>query len=122
MNMDKISEILKKKQAIVNNVNNDSKDFLNNDNNGSYKSKYALDKSKFMPNTEQTQLAEKIAVALNDTNNYACYLSVVNKIGATEGERLFRSVLSDIEEKRKTKCPVRSKARYFMWKFKDKRY
>lgn len=114
--MEKIGDILKKK--II--VNNDIKNNLNNDNN--VNKKYVLNKTKFTPNTKKTVLAEKIASNFNDLNNYACYLSVVNKLGVMDAERLYRSTLDDIKEKMKTEYPVRNKAKYFMYKYKNKIY
>ena len=120
--MEHIREIIKNKKH-SNNVNNDSNNNNgSNVNNGRYKKKYALDKSKFTPNTEKTILAEKVATSLNDLQNYACYLYVVNKIGVADADRLLRSTLSDIEEKKNTKTPVRNKAKYFMYKFRFKKY
>lgn len=118
--MDSIKNIIKKTHT---NVINDNKESFTNDTNGnSSNGKYALDKNTFTPNTEKTQLAEEIAVFLNDTNNYACFLSVVNKIGVTRTTTLLRGVKEDIKEKAKTKTPVRNPAKYFMWKFKKGLY
>lgn len=124
MNMEKIENIIKSRYKSI--VNNDST--KNNDINGNNDSskiqtrKYALNKEKFHPNTPETQLAEKIARDFNDLNNYACYLSVIKKIGVSESERLYRSTNSDIQEKRNTKYPVRNKAKYFMYKLKFKKF
>lgn len=118
--MEHIGKILRSKQDIVNNVNNDTN--TNNDNSVIRKKKYALNRSKFTPNTEQSQLAERIALAFNDVQNYACYLSVINRVGCPTAERLFLSTQSDITEKAATKYPVRNKAKYFMWKLKYHKY
>lgn len=127
-------------QKFNNNVSNDSKNILNSVNNiNSYKKKnntnnvinvnvkqrknrFALDRTKFTPNNQKTQLAEEIAIKLGDTKSYAFYLSVVNKIGCQEAMRLMRSVESDIEEKRLTNTPVRNPACYFVWKYKNRKY
>jgi len=119
-----ISEILKKR--LHNNVNNDNNKIFNNVNSvnsdNSSMGKYALDRKTFTPNTEKTQLAEEIAVFLNDLENYACYLGIVNRVGASGAKRLLRTVKSDIEEKAETQTPVRNPAKYFMWKFKKAFY
>lgn len=124
--MEHIENIIKKKYKVNNIVNNDTNNKINindtNDNNDAYKKKYALDRRKFTPNTEETILAEKIATTFNDLGNYACYLYVINKIGIGNAERLFRSTLSDIKEKKQTKHPVRNKAKFFMYKYKYKKY
>ena len=117
--MEHVAKILKKKDI---NVNNDNKHINANVNNVPTKSQYALDRSKFIPNTPKTQLAEKIAIALDDLQSFAGYLSVVNKMGYSNAERLLKSTLDDIKEKAKTSSPVRKKGAYFMWKFKKKMY
>lgn len=124
MNMEIIGSIIKNRyKGIVNNDNIKNNDTNgNNDSSKIQKRKYALNKEKFHPNTPETQLAEKIAGDFNDLNNYACYLSVIKKIGVSETERLFRSTKSDIEEKSNTKYPVRNKAKYFMYKLKFKKF
>lgn len=105
------------------NVNNVSKKIINNDINvKSSKGKYALDKVKFIPNTEESQLAEEIATTLQDINNYACFLKIINSIGCSRATTLFKSVLSDIEEKHETRTPVRNPAAYFVWKYKKGLY
>lgn len=122
--METAGDFLKRK-LIVNNDN--SNKILNNVNNvingvSKKKSKYALDRTKFTPNTPETQLAEEMAKALDDLDNYACYLSVVNKLGVMTATQLIKSTLSDIKEKTDTKYPVRNKAKYFMWKFRHHHY
>ena len=127
-------------QKINNNVNNDSKKIpktVNNVNstkeehntdndinvNGQIrKSRFALNRAKFKPNNEKTQLAEEIAIKLGDLNNYAFYLSVVNKIGCQDAMRLIRTVESDIDEKQKTKTPVKSAKKYFTWIYLHRKY
>jgi hypothetical protein len=136
--MEPVGKILTQKSIII--VNNDNKKILNpvNDinsnkeksntnnvidvNSKEKKGRYELDRSKFTPNNEKTQLAEEIATKLNDLENYAFYLNVVNKIGCQDAMRLMRSVESDIEEKKATKTPVRSPKRYFVWKYKNRKY
>ncbi|KKR76616.1 MAG: hypothetical protein UU21_C0006G0007 [Candidatus Levybacteria bacterium GW2011_GWA2_40_8] len=113
-----ISENNKFKE-IHNNVNNVNKKISNNVNNDkSSNGKYALDRNKFTPNTEKTQLAEQIASYFNDLDNYAGFLKVVNELGVGEASRLFKVVKSDIDEKANTKTPVRYPAKYFIWKFR----
>ena len=111
---------------IVNNDNNVNKHIkLNNDindNNANFNKNYALDRSKFIPNTEEAMLAEEIATEFDDINNYACYLYVVNKIGIHKSRQLFHTTKADIQEKKNTKYPVRSPKKYFMYKFKYKKY
>lgn len=102
---------------------NDNSNYLNNDNNVKKNNadKYKLDKTKFTPNTEATQLAEEISQSLLDPH-YPAILSVINKIGCTEARRLLKSVLLDIKEKKETQTPVRKPGAYFMWKYKNKMY
>lgn len=58
--MENINKILKEKSSKYNTVNNDiTNNITNNVNNGA-SSKYSLNKDKFIPNTEETQLAEEI--------------------------------------------------------------
>jgi len=112
-----IKEIISDKyNPTVNNVNNDNRNKLNNVNNG--KSKYALDKSKFIPNTEESALAEEIATKFDDLDNFACYYSVINRIGVSKARMIFSQTVGEIKEKAGTKNPVRKPARYFMWKVK----
>lgn len=123
MNMTRIGDTLPSyKKYVSSSVNNDNKNYLNNDtnvNNGI--SKYKLDRAKFTPNTEETQLAEEISLELNDSH-YAGFLSVVNEIGCSEAKRLFASVKQDIKDKRNTKTPVRNPGAYFMWKYRNRMY
>lgn len=120
MYMKTIREIIQDKKSIaVNNVNNGIGRKLNNANNvNSNKRKYALDKSKFVPHTEEALLAEEIATKLNDLDNFANFYNVVNKIGVLKTRMIFSQTLGEIKEKAKTKYPVRKPARYFMWKVK----
>jgi len=105
-----------------NNVNNVSKYITNNDINvNTNKKKYMLDKTKFKPNTEATELAEEISKKLKDPN-YAGFLAVVNKIGCSEARRLLKNVLSDISDKKQTKTPVRNPGAYFIWKYRNHMY
>lgn len=112
-----IAELLNYKDS-DNNVN---KYILNNGINVNTLNKYKLDKTKFIPNTEESQLAEEIGIFLRD-ENFACFYSVVKKIGCSEARRLLKNVLSDIEEKNETKTPVRKPGAYFMWKYKRNLY
>lgn len=100
-------------------VNNDNKKKSNNainDNNDTHKSKYALDRNKFVPNTEESMLAEEIAMSFDDLNNFASFFNVVKRLGCLRARTLFQETLGEIAEKRNTKYPVRNAARYFMWK------
>lgn len=118
--MKPIREILQdKKYTTINNDNNDIRNKLNNANNvNNNKRKYALDKSKFVPNTEESILAEEIATKLNDLDNFACYYSVVKRTGVAKTRMIFGQTVGEIKEKAQTKYPVRKPARYFMWKVK----
>lgn len=118
--MEHISKTLQKRSVI--NDNNDNKKITNNginDNPNNGKSKYSLDRSKFVPNTERSQLAEEVADKLNDLQNYAAFLAAVNKHGCSRIRQCLQSTLDDIEEKKKTKTPVRKPGAYFMWKLKN---
>ncbi|HZQ29998.1 MAG TPA: hypothetical protein VFA93_02895 [Patescibacteria group bacterium] len=119
--MKPIGEIIKSFPINVSTVN---KYNLNNGINviSSNKSKYALDRSKFTPNTEEAQLAEEIASFLNDLDNYAFYFGAVRKKGCENIGRLFHVVKADIEEKSDTKYPVRSPKKYFVWKYRKDLY
>ena len=109
-----------KYKPTVNNVNNGNREKSNNANNvNSNKRKYALDKNKFVPHTEESLLAEEIATELKDLDNFACYYNVVNKIGVSKARMIFSQTLGEIKEKAKTKYPVRKPASYFMWKVKN---
>lgn len=121
--MEQIGKIIIRKKG-VNGINVNSKRFNNgiNVNNGTYKNPYALDRSKFTPNTPETQLAEQIATSFNDLENYAGFLSVINKIGCERAYALWKSILEEIEEKRDTRYSIRNPARYFMWKYKKGLY
>jgi hypothetical protein len=104
------------------NVNNDNQKIANNDINVNNGGKYTIDRSKFIPNTSESQFAEEIAVKLNDLTNYACYRDVIQHNGIANTMRCFKSVLNDIKEKKETKTPVRYPAKYFMWKLKKRLY
>lgn len=113
---------IRKNQNEYPNVNNNVNNLINDNNviiNGEL-SKYSLNKNKFTPNTKETILAEKIASALDDLENYACYLSVVKEIGCEEAEELLETVLEEIEEKKDTRYPIRKPGAYFMWRFKKR--
>lgn len=139
--MESIGKIMSKKfssSPIRNNVNNDNNYFSNNDinvnndnnyfpnndinvnNGGNKSSKYALDKSKFIPNTPETQLAQKIGEYFNDLNNYAFYLNVVNKLGVDRAYSFWQSVKREIEEKQNDeKFRIRLPANFFAWKYRE---
>jgi hypothetical protein len=93
-----------------------------NDNREEEKGKYGLDRSKFIPRNEATQLAEVMATKMGDLKNYASYLGIVNKIGVAKGMQLLAVVQSDIAKKAETKTPVRNKGGYFVWIYKKGRY
>lgn len=118
--MEPISNTIKKKQEALNSVNNDISNKYNTVNND--RDKYSLDRTKFIPRTEVSQLAEETATKLNDLKNFACYLGVIKKIGVEKGIRLLKSTLDDIAEKAKTKTPVKKPGAYYMWKLKTGRY
>jgi len=116
--MNKVKDILPEKI----NVTNVNDNLTNNGINVNRDiSKYKLNKPKFTPNTEKTQLAEEISVKLNDLH-YACFLYVVNKIGCSEARRLLKSVSQDIKDKKDTQTPVRKPGAYLMWKYKTGGY
>jgi len=120
--MKKLNKELLNKRAFKDNANNVNNSYLNNDINVNRDiSKYRLDKTKFTPNSEKTQLAEQISKELNDPH-YAGFLSLVNKIGCSEARRLLASVKQDIKDKRDTKTPVRNSGKYFWWKYKNSLY
>lgn len=123
--MRRIDEVIKSKEItyVENTVNdNDIKEnnVVNDSVNNVSKKNYGLDKTKFTPNTDETIYAEEIATFLDDLENYAFYLSVVNNLGLYTAQRLLRVVQVDIEEKAKTKTPVRNPAKYFAWKYKKR--
>jgi len=122
MNMEHIGKIIKAVKNTVNNGNTNTIVINDNNENKKHLGIYALDKSKFTPNTPETIQAEEIAMKLDDLQNYACYLNVMNKIGVMDAERLLRVVLNDYREKKNTKFPVRDIRRYFMNKYKHRRY
>lgn len=103
------------------NVNNDNKKNDSNDN-GENTNKYALDKTKFTPNTEEALLAEEIAAYFGDLRNFAGFYKVVNTLGVMKSREFLSSVKDDIRSKQNTKYPVRYPARYFMWRYRNKMY
>lgn len=111
----KIGETLESK--VTDNDNNDIYKYkLCNDIN--VNSKYALNKEKFIPNTEGSILAEDIAKDMNDLNNYAYYFSVVNKLGVVSARVYWKRIQTDILEKQNTKNPVRFPKKYFAYMLK----
>ena len=119
--MESVKEIIESRSINVNNVN---KLILNNDTNdiSSNKGKYALDRSKFIPNTPETQLAEKIAISFNDLKNYAFYLRLVINLGYSNAEAFWKSHKEEEEEKQGTKYEFRNSKKYFAWKYKNRLY
>jgi len=122
--MEHISKELTKKFKNLINDNNDSKDdFINDINdNSSSKNKYALNREKFTPNTPEAQLAENIASSFNDLQNYAFYLSVVNRLGYTNAESFWKAHKEEEKEKRGTRYEFRYSKKYFAWKYKKHLY
>lgn len=120
--MEKIDSILKR-----NNVNkvdkyNYDNNVNKNDTSVASKNKYALDRNKFIPNTEEAQLAETIAESFDDLNNYAFYFSVVNKLGVSGAYSFWKSHEDEEEEKRGTRYEFRSSKKVFAWRFKKGLY
>lgn len=113
--MEHVSKILTK----YNNVINDNK---YNDNNNVGKSKYALDKTKFIPSNEESQLAEEIANFFNDTENFAFYYSVVKKLSIIRAMEAFADIKDEIQQKEGTKYVIRNPKKYFAWKYKKGLY
>jgi len=118
--MEDTKDILNKKRYLDLKGNNDNNVNNKNDNNDSnaIDSKYALDRSKFTPNTKATTLAEEIATYCDDLDNYAAYLSLVNKLGVDRARTAYSSFQGEVEEKAGTDTEVRSRAKYLMWKFR----
>lgn len=114
----KIGDVLASRLPI--NDINVKKDRYINDTNVSNvnKNKYALDESKFTPNTEESMLAVEVATYFKDRNNFAFYMRLVKRLGVGGVKQLFAETKSDIAEKADTKTPVRSPAKYFVWKSK----
>ena len=119
---------LKQSRVAVNNDNNVNSDIekdINNDinDNGDRRSgKYELDRKNFTPRTESTKLAEEIASKMGDLKNYACYLSIVKKVGVDKAKQLMVTTLRDVADKAMTKTPVRKKGAYLVWKYRTGRY
>jgi Na+-translocating ferredoxin:NAD+ oxidoreductase RnfG subunit len=115
---------------IVDNVSNVNKEIIeinDNDTNANnvinvIPSKYALNKSKFVPNTDESCLAEEMAEYFNDLKNYAFYFHVTKKLGYSGAYAFFDSVKADIKEKMNTAHPVRSPKKYFAWRYKRGMY
>lgn len=121
--MKSIDEILKNKSKSNNNVNIVNSISNNNVTNDTvHNSMYALDENKFKLNTPKTQTAYNMAVVTEDLKNYACYLKIVNDIGVEAGERLLRVFKDHLRQKANTATPVRSKPKYFMYLYHNKRY
>jgi len=117
--METIRQIIQNNHSNI--VNNDNRYKSNNGingNSGSYKSKYALDRTKFKPNTEEAILAEEIASKFNDLDNFACHYGIVKRLGCFKVRSVFSETIGEIEEKKNTKYPVRNPVRFYMWKVK----
>ena len=115
--MDSIKDIIVRR----NNDNNVNRYILNNDNNvnsSNGKKKYSLDKSKFTPNTEESQLAEDLANYFKDSENYAFYYSVVNSLGVLRAKEALKNIKDEIQQKENTKYAIRNPKKYFTWKYK----
>ena len=109
----------------IGDIINDSKDNNNkyiNGINDDVGSQYALNREKFKPNTPETQKALEIAEDLEDTQNYAFYLKVVKNVGVSGADRLWKVYKDDVQEKAKTRFPVRNKKGYFRYLYKRKLY
>ncbi len=119
--MNSIKNIFSKSYINDNNVN---KDISINDNNvnSSNKGAYALDRTKFTPNTPETQLAEQMAMSFDDLGNYAFYLRVVNRLRYSNAEVFWKSHKEEEAEKRGTKYEFRNSKKYFAWKYKTGHY
>lgn len=82
----------------MSNTNIDNKEIINIDNNIDTNRKFSLKRS-FKPRTAETQAAYDIASELDDLNNYARYLSIVNQIGPGQAIELFH-VLHDVMKRK----------------------
>lgn len=111
----RIGEVIASRYPL--NVSNVKKDKYINVSNVN-KKKYALDESKFTPNTEESMLAVEVATYFKDTDNFAFYMRLVKRLEVGGVKQLFAEVKSDIAEKANTNTPVRSPAKYFVWKSK----
>lgn len=108
--VESVKELLKGRFT---NDSNDIRTNTNNDTNDSTHNPYALDETKFVPNTEGSLLAKEIATELNDLENFAFYMGVVKRKGVDRVRDVYQKVLGDIREKKDTKYPVRNPAKYF---------
>lgn len=121
--MEGIREIILRRENNINDNNVNNKISINDNNVSSSNGKnYALDRSKFTPNTPETELAERIAKSFDDLSNYAFYLRVVKKLGYSNAESFWESHIEEEEEKKGTKFEFRSSKKYFAWKYKKKLY
>ena len=95
-----------------------------NDNivSNKYVNKYALDKTKFTPNTPEATIAEEISKSYNDLRNYAFYFGLVKKIGVQEALRLHAVVQDEIKRKALTSTPVRFPSKFFTYTYEHKKY
>lgn len=123
--MDHISKVITSSNLpkLVNDNNDirNNTNIVNNVNNDTDVKKYSL-KPDFVPRSEKTMLAKEMSDQMEDPNNYAFYLSVVNKLGISEAKRLLAVVQNDIREKAKTKTPVRHKGKFFAYIYKFRKY
>lgn len=83
------------------------------------KTKYSLDKRMFSPNNKVAAAAEKIALELNDIDNYAFYYSVAKNMGAMRSIQLLHEVKADITNSRGKKNEIKYPKRFFTWKYKQ---
>ena len=117
LNMDIYSKKLNSFSANI--VNNDINSINGtNGSNGAYKSQYSI-RGDFKLLTEESDLALELARFYKDEANYACFLHIVNTLGAMRTRELHAQVKDDIEQKKQTKFPVRSPVKYFVYKFKQ---
>ena len=121
--MDLVGNILEKKNIVIND-NNVNKNIFNNDinvnkdNSVNNIKNYSLNRDKFVPTTDETRLAEKIATEFGDLDNYAAILHIVNKIGIDKASELFQDVREIIKKKSYKRDYVRNKAAYFTAMYK----
>lgn len=114
--MEKVRKILISRNNVINDNNNYSNN-VTNDNSSNGK-KYALDRSRFKPNSEEALLAEELSSYFNDSENFAFYYSVVNRLGVMRTKEALADIKDEIKEKGNSKYPIRFPKKYFAWKYK----
>jgi len=119
--MESVKRILKSNSHINDIiVNNKISSYDINDNKA--KNKYALDRTKFTPNTPESSLAEKIAAYFEDLSNFAFYFRVVKNLGEARTYSFWQSVKEEIEGKMGGRYEIRCPKKYFAWRYKRKIY